>query len=51
VEELEQVKLSQLLRLKYHDSLADAIADLGKPAEISTVFNGFQKYLYARKVA
>ena len=51
VEELEGGKLSQLLRLKYHDSIADAIADLGKPAEISGVFNGFQKFLYERKVA
>jgi type I restriction enzyme, R subunit len=46
VEELEGGKLSQLLRLKYHDSIADAIADLGKPAEISDVFNGFQRFLY-----
>jgi type I restriction enzyme R subunit len=46
VEELEGGKLSQLLRLKYHDSIADAIADLGKPAEISEVFNGFQRFLY-----
>lgn len=46
VEELESGKLSQLLRLKYHDSIADAIADLGKPAEISGVFNGFQRFLY-----
>lgn len=35
-----------LLRLKYHDSLADAVADLGKPEEIGQVFAGFQKYLY-----
>ncbi len=46
LEELEGDKLSQLLRLKYHDSIADAIADLGKPAEISEVFNGFQRFLY-----
>lgn len=46
VEELEGSKLSQLLRLKYQDSIADAIADLGKPAEISDVFNGFQRFLY-----
>jgi type I restriction enzyme R subunit len=51
VEELEGGKLSQLLRLKYHDSIADAIADLGKPAEISDTFNGFQKFLYERKAA
>ena len=46
VEELDQAKLNPLLRLKYHDSIADAIADLGKPAEIGQVFAGFQKYLY-----
>ena len=46
VEELDQAKLNPLLRLKYHDSIADAITDLGKPAEIGQVFAGFQKYLY-----
>jgi len=46
VEELDQKKLTPLLRLKYHDSLSDAIADLGKPDEIGRVFSGFQKYLY-----
>ena len=47
VEELDQKKLTPLLRLKYHDSLADAVADLGQPDEIGKVFAGFQKYLYA----
>ena len=46
VEELDQAKLTPLLRLKYHDSIADAVADLGKPEEIGQVFSGFQKYLY-----
>ncbi len=46
VEELDQAKLTPLLRLKYHDSIADAVADLGKPDEINRVFSGFQKYLY-----
>ncbi len=46
VEELDAAKLTPLLRLKYHDSLADAIADLGTPGEINKVFSGFQKYLY-----
>ena len=46
VEELEQEKLTPLLRLKYHDSLADAVADLGKAEEIGKVFAGFQRYLY-----
>ena len=48
VEELGQNKLNPLLRLKYHDSIADAVADLGgKPEEIGRVFAGFQQYLYA----
>ena len=46
VEELDQEKLTPLLRLKY-DSISDAIADLGGRAdEIGKVFSGFQKYLY-----
>ncbi len=50
VEELDQEKLTPLLRLKYH-AIADAVADLGQPAEIGKVFAGFQKYLYADKAA
>ena len=46
VEELAQDKLSPLLKLKYHNAIADAVADLGKPEEIGKVFTGFQKYLY-----
>ncbi len=46
VEELDLAKLTPLLRLKYHDSIADAVADLGKPEEIGKTFSGFQKYLY-----
>lgn len=46
VEELDQSKLTPLLRLKYHDSIADAVADLGEPGQINHVFVGFQKYLY-----
>jgi len=46
VRELDQEKLTPLLRLKYHDSIADATADLGRPEEIGRVFAGFQKYLY-----
>jgi type I restriction enzyme R subunit len=46
VEELDQAKLTPLLRLKYHDSIADAVADLGRPDEIGNIFAGFQKYLY-----
>lgn len=46
VEELEPEKLSPLLKLKYNNAIADAIADLGKPELIKDVFYGFQKYLY-----
>jgi type I restriction enzyme R subunit len=46
VDELDQEKLTPLLRLKYSNSITEAIADLGKPEEISKVFVGFQKYLY-----
>jgi type I restriction enzyme R subunit len=51
VRELDQEKLTTLLRLKYHDSIADAVADLGKPEEIGKVFAGFQKYLYEEEAA
>lgn len=46
VEELDQEKLTPLLKLKYHDSIADALADLGRAEEIGQLFAGFQKYLY-----
>jgi type I restriction enzyme R subunit len=49
VEELDQEKLALFLRLKYHDSISDALADLGKPEEIGNVFVGFQKYLYQQQ--
>jgi type I restriction enzyme R subunit len=48
VEELGEDKLTPLLRLKYHNSIVDAVADLGKPDEIGRVFSGFQRYLYDR---
>ena len=46
VEELDQEKLTPLLLLKYNNSIADAVTDLGLPEGIRKVFNGFQKYLY-----
>ena len=49
VEELDQAKLTPLLRLKYHDSIADAVADLGPAVEIGKMFSGFQKYLYEQQ--
>ena len=51
VAELDQEKLTPLLRLKYHNSIADAVADLGRPEEIGKVFSGFQKYLYQQQAA
>jgi type I restriction enzyme, R subunit len=51
VDELDQEKLTPLLRLKYHNSIADAVADLGRPDEINKVFSGFQKYLYEQVAA
>ncbi len=47
VEELDQEKLTPLLRLRYNDS----IADLGRPEEIGSLFAGFQKYLYQQQAA
>ena len=52
VEELDQEKLTPLLLLKYHNSLADAVADLGgRPEEINQAFSGFQQYLYQQTAA
>jgi type I restriction enzyme R subunit len=51
VEELDQEKLSPLLRLRYHNSIADALVDLGKPDEIGAIFAGFQRYLYQDQAA
>ena len=46
VQELAQEKLAALLRLRYQNSIADAISDLGQPEEIGRLFAGFQRYLY-----
>lgn len=46
VDELALEKLTPLLRLKYNNAIADAVADLGRPEEITKTFAGFQKYLY-----
>ena len=52
VRELEQSKLNALLRLRYRDSITDAVSDLGgKPEAIAKVFAGFQKYLYVATAA
>lgn len=46
VQELDQGKLKPLLRLKYRDSIADAVADLGSAEQIGEAFADFQKHLY-----
>ena len=46
VDELDPEKLPTLLRLRYDNSISDAVADLGEPERIGKVFSGFQKYLY-----
>jgi type I restriction enzyme, R subunit len=47
VEELNSDKLTPLLRLKYNNSISDAVVDLGNAEDIGKTFAGFQKYLYA----
>jgi type I restriction enzyme R subunit len=46
VEELDQAKLTPLLKLRYNDSIIDAVNDLGDAKNIATVFSGFQRHLY-----
>ena len=46
-----QEKLTPLLKLKYHNAIADAFADRGGPEEIAKLFAGFQKYLYQHAAA
>jgi len=49
VEELDQEKLPALLKLRYDDSLDDALDDLGgDPDAIGAMFKGFQRHLYSR---
>ena len=47
VDELDADKLTPLLRLKYHNAISDAVADLGGTTQIRSMFSEFQKYLYA----
>jgi len=49
VDELDAEKLSPLLKLRYSNAIADAVADLGSPDQIRGVFLGFQRYLYESK--
>ena len=50
VDELDQEKLSPLLKLRYN-AIDDAISDLGNPYQIRTLFVGFQRHLYATMAA
>lgn len=46
VDELDEIKLGPLLKLKYNNAIADAFADLGTPDSVRKAFVGFQQYLY-----
>lgn len=46
VQELALEKLTPLLQLRYQNSIADAVADLGRLEDIGQLFSGFQRYLY-----
>ena len=48
VDELDQEKLTPLLRLKYGPP-ANWLEDLGQPEEVRGAFVGFQKYLYVQR--
>jgi type I restriction enzyme, R subunit len=47
VEELDQLNLTPLLKLKYQ-AIADAMNDLGGAGRARLLFNNFQKFLYQR---
>ncbi|MCT0198630.1 DEAD/DEAH box helicase family protein [Synechococcus sp. CS-1325] len=49
VQELASEKLQPLLLLRYQNSIADAVAELGQPQEIGLLFTGFQRFLYQSK--
>jgi len=46
VDELDQEKLTPLLKLKYNNAIQDAVADLGSTDQIRRMFVGFQRFLY-----
>ncbi len=46
VEELAPEKLTPLLRLKYQNSIPDAVTELGEARQIRNVFTSFQRFLY-----
>ena len=46
VEELAPEKLTPLLRLKYKNSIPDAVGELGEARQIRRIFTSFQRFLY-----
>nr|WP_315198822.1 DEAD/DEAH box helicase family protein [uncultured Aquabacterium sp.] len=46
VDELDDAKIKDLLKLKYNNAIADALAELGQPDQVRRVFVGFQRHLY-----
>lgn len=46
VDELDDAKIKDLLKLKYNNAIADALAELGRPDQVRRVFVGFQRHLY-----
>lgn len=46
VDELDDAKIKDLLKLKYNNAIADALAELGQPEQVRRVFVGFQRHLY-----
>lgn len=51
VEELDTEKLSPLLRLRYKNAISDALAELGQPDQVRSLFVGFQRHLYERRTS
>ncbi|MNX70850.1 hypothetical protein D3C86_1021320 [compost metagenome] len=46
INELDEIKLGPLLKLKYNNAIADAFADLGTPDSVRKAFVGFERYLH-----
>jgi type I restriction enzyme R subunit len=46
-----QEKRTPLLRLRYQDSIADALVDLGDAVLVGRIFAGCQKFLYQSQPA
>ena len=51
VDELDTGKLPPLLKLKYHNALDHAFAELGRPEQVRGLFVGFQRHQYGSGAA